>query len=475
MSKTGPVLRSANLYFDTRKEEELDYIRGVATFNYRKLYALKSVDVKEREDTITVSWWFKHRFIPCTFTHANYHGTSIRLITGTLKNEFWYRNEYVRLVLSFRQEMPRLYLIQGQRITDISNLPFPMLPYQAEAEEYLLPQLTQRWCAELVRANNQHHDVPDRTWGLERALNYIRHKWVRDLYQHTGEVPLIPRINYVREPWAVDTKAPSPRWSLQEFMDKTLGRASTRSTRRKMLELMQSDVNVAVAQAQSLNQIADLFDPSDWAEVLPVAGQLSVMDGALELDNHPFRDMTPQRRMRLVRDIPETPAWLVDDVFRMYYQRDQELAGRTWHEIHGNLVEEGQIIRRREQAERDRVLSEGVVDQGAYNEIDGVEVGKFQFLTPKKPLELEDWGFTLNHCIGSYAYEALRGSVLLFALTQGGTIVYTGAIDPRQKILTQFRGHRNAEVPEDLFASVVKVLVDHDLLRQGHSANEHYA
>lgn len=475
--KTGPVLRSTNLHFDTREEENLDYIAGLMPgVNYRKRYALKAVDVKEREDTITASWWLKYRFTPCAFEYRQYYGRTTRFISGKLKNESWYRNEYVRLVLSFRQELPRLYLIKGKKITDVSNARlFPSaLPYDIQiAQEYFLPQLMERY------------DIPDGANTFGRALSYIRHKWIRDLFQHTGTVPDIPRMTTDKrdEYGALEARFPSPRWSLQELMNIALGEASTRSTRRKMLELMQTnDIGGVLWSARSLNGIAHLFDPSDWAEVLPVArllGQELVANDEA-LDTHLFNVLTPQRRMRLVRDVEETPDWVIRDTLYMYYiavahhGREPNCDGRTWNEIHDNLSDDRQIAYRQAQAERDKKLAEGTVNQEPYNGIDGVKIGEYQFLTPKKPLELEEWGDTLNHCIGSYAFDALRGDMIFFALTQDNSVVYTGMIRPRTQELSQFRGRHNCEVPAELFASVVKVLIDHDLLSQDHPARERY-
>lgn len=445
---TKPILREEILFRDETPREEMLY-----QYNSLKEKATKQVTAIHREDTLTINVWEIERFQPKKFQWTESpSGEKSRHIVGNLAEGFWYRNRTTRYVLSFRGEYPRLYLMKGKSIREIS--------YSLDA---WLPHGSLKPLAKEIRRR-----YPE-TKGLAfpEAFVVARTQYGKDLLQHG----IKSRSHFVE--FSRGTKRGSRNWGIKEVSDYILGEYSTRATRRALLELIKDengDWSILSRRVYGLSSVGEFFDASVWPEILT---NLKIGLAKNRRGEHIFENLSPARRLRLVRELyGEWYDWNAHDSAQMY-DPDVDISGcRNWQEIHDRLDEAARIRRRQEEHELDEYLREGIVDQSHYNGIDGVKVGEFEILTPKKPYDLEDWGDTLDHCIGAYARSTKDGESLLFALATEGEVIYTGMI--RGGYLNQFRGYKNEVVPEEIFAATVEVLKEHKLIVPDHKNAESY-
>lgn len=479
--ETLPILKETIIFQDPSEKKDLNfgYNEVVAAVPQlaRANTATKQVSAHYREDTITINFFVIESFIPMnfewreTFAWGQEESKPYRMKT-TPKFGYetrWHRNHTIRLVLSFRGKYPRLYRIYKESIKDVSEMHGMVLGGDKLSDDIravLAAELKARYPA-----------IPT-DMGFLSSLRFTRYQMARDLAKHGIELGGIAPMRVERELYAPPKTIPKD-WGVGDWINDHLQEFATRSTRRVVLDLLKENHPDRVArQIWQFRGIARFFDVSQWGEVLACA----IHDVPVNRNGqHVFDNLSPARRLRLVREMTELNNlhWVVNDAALQYRPNADLERCRTWAEIHDAVAQLHQIEARNRQLERNKIIREGTINQDPYSPgsagtIDGVEADGYTIITPKVPYELVEWGEKLSHCIGGYAVEAHEGHSLFFALTREDEIVFTGWINPRQRALVQLRGKHNSILPDKLLKEVVAVLKKHELLHPAHKDGESY-
>lgn len=455
MSKTTPVLKKQVLFKDESPKPELPFQCIGRT---RRYMAMRQLTAFWREETFTLNAFMIEEYLPRQFGFhrgRDYDGVEyhFRTVDGPLEgheNEKWYRNHTYRLVLSFKQQQPRLYNISPSgKIRDVSYMDV------ADSDAWwMVRNLDEILGGEL---RSRYPEMPENIKYWRGMLNWIRFQFVRDL-----PVPVL----------GVTSKFTSPNKSIKDVLDKMLGEYSRKSTRRAVMEFAQSrgEFNVPEVETRIRDfvEVAEAFDPSDWADVLagpvihPVPAEM-------------LMEFSLPRRRRLISEEVGFGNYRVHDACRMWRNAQEEVDISdlsNWDDIHRRLTIATNDWMAMRQLERDEKLRQPI-PQKKYGTIDNTKIldGALIIQTPKGAKDMMDWGRELSHCIGSYAMEAIEEESLFLALTNtDGLPVYTAMIHDGR--MPQFRAKYNAKVPEEVTKAFVDELSRHKLVISGHPYDE---
>lgn len=89
----------------------------------------------------------------------------------------------------------------------------------------------------------------------------------------------------------------------------------------------------------------------------------------------------------------------------------------------------------------------------ALQTVDG-QVGPYQLQVPLDSETLQSWGTSLHHCVGSYDERMARGVTWIIGVLEGHNIKACIEVDPKSRVIRQFRGVRNQESPEEMQSTV---------------------
>lgn len=76
--------------------------------------------------------------------------------------------------------------------------------------------------------------------------------------------------------------------------------------------------------------------------------------------------------------------------------------------------------------------------------LDNIELDGFTIKLPHETKTLVYWGYTLNHCIATYADKAENGYEILFGVYKGEDLIWNGRLDAKYYSLKELRGYNNA-------------------------------
>lgn len=123
----------------------------------------------------------------------------------------------------------------------------------------------------------------------------------------------------------------------------------------------------------------------------------------------------------------------------------------TWKELHDYFAAEVKKMKTKNRLIPPTPLSKKIVDMP--------EQENFKIVLPKDTHTLLTWGSTMNHCIGSYASNAVTGSDVFIGILKDGKMVGNAQIQAKTGSLIQIFGKHNQYLEATVLESVVGTLV----------------
>jgi hypothetical protein len=184
-----------------------------------------------------------------------------------------------------------------------------------------------------------------------------------------------------------------------------------------------------------------------------------------------FKALTVHQQKRfligLTREKPKETAshMIVADTLRMFKLLNErynanyapgQLTAKSWSELHDDL---GRDLSRR------GIRDEPIEKVKLAEKIDGVSLPEgYSLILPRSTHELIDWGRKMEHCIGSYTFEAVKGSSVFLGIVKDKTMIGNAQISVREKRLVQVFGKRNRYLDKETLEVFSKGLIENDVL-----------
>jgi hypothetical protein len=196
------------------------------------------------------------------------------------------------------------------------------------------------------------------------------------------------------------------------------------------------------------NRIATLLSsetiPYVWGQVVEdLVGYLG-MDKFLKL----VHKTTYQDRDGSLRTVDQLliyeTAKIYEDLKSLgYCHLEKKNRNRDWRDLHRNLFDSYQKVRRKVQLPVTPEMSK----------LDGLAIDHgYKLAVPWSNVTLSQWGVDLDNCLSGYTDKILKGSCEVLGVFQDSNLV--AAIEIINRKVTQLYGYRNSE-PESLLADAV--------------------
>lgn len=181
-----------------------------------------------------------------------------------------------------------------------------------------------------------------------------------------------------------------------------------------------------------------------------------------------FKVLTPPQQKRLLLEMTKTnrvQTWHIADTFRSFNVLKRanfdmgpgSITGKGWIEIHDNLSDRVLDLRSPETEIEKVPLAEEIANL-EFN-------GDFRLVLPKTNRDLRKWGNHMNHCIGSYDFEATTGESVFLALMFKGEMVGNAQIKTKTRKVMQVFGKCNKTVDKVVLNEFTEALTKADIVK----------
>lgn len=234
-----------------------------------------------------------------------------------------------------------------------------------------------------------------------------------------------------------------PAYTRLPYWSRPLWNGSITKEAKKLFGWNNSTVIKAINEGMDLNILRNLkiFDGIvgfDIAWLCIGYAIPSLKDKSQRVQKKFFKQL-PLKFLMALKD-KKPSSYTVRDAIRMYLELPEEKRTidftniRNWTELHDH------INRLRKRSSK---MVYDYSNQPALLELDGQQINGYTIKIPHSTEDVEDWGDDQHHCIGSYAREHLKNSIL-FAMYQQEQLKYCVMLDLSYEV-RQFYGKYNSE------------------------------
>lgn len=133
-----------------------------------------------------------------------------------------------------------------------------------------------------------------------------------------------------------------------------------------------------------------------------------------------------------------------------------ELNFSGWKELHDLIVELENTQRYGNAKIPETPLSKKIAALPTTDEI--------VIILPEDTKELRFWGRSMNHCIGSYSYDAASGRNVFIGILKNGEMIGNAQLDPSSQRCIQILGKHNAHLPAEDLSKISSLFEQHAIL-----------